>query len=634
MAEGITHLERTLQQYWGFSSFRPYQKEIIISVVKGHDCIGLLPTGGGKSLCYQLPSLILDGITLVVSPLIALMQDQVENLKSRGIQALYLESSKPNYSLDTQLDNLVYGPYKIVFISPERLQNKQLWQRLSQLPLSLIAVDEAHCVSEWGHDFRPAFLEIHKLRNIFKNVPILALTASATPEVVKDIHQQLRLADPQLFQSSFNRPNLSYRISKTADAFAALRKLLHQQPSSSIVYCRSRKQTETLYKHLHAEGFSVDYFHGGKTETEKKECLHAWRNETHKIMIATTAFGMGIDKANVRQVIHMSPPESLESYYQETGRAGRDGQPAQATLLLGPSDFEQLKQQFLHQLPTTDQLKQFYTSICNYLQIAYGEGQEQQYYFDFSTLARTYNISPSKAMHCLTIFDREGLWRWTSHYRQEFHIQFIAPPKKILKILEKTSPKSDFFEQLWRLYPAITAQKTIIKLETMARHTTLSYQRIVQYLKEAALDGWLEVTHIKSDSCLEWLHPREDDYTLAPILHRLKQRYRQKEQKIAQVIHFCETDSVCKRKLLLNYFGETYTQNCQNCSSQSCTTKQLRPKGLEEALLNALKKESASTAELVQNLPFDPPDIVVLLHHWAEANKIQQNDHYEWKLIE
>jgi len=237
-------------------------------------------------------------------------------------------------------------------------------------------------------------------------------------------------------------------------------------------------------------------------------------------------------------------------------------------------------------------------------------------------------------MHCLTIFDREGLWQWTSYYRQEFHIQFIAPPKKILKILEKTSPKSDFFEQLWRLYPAITAQKTIIKPETMARHTTLSYQRIVQYLKEAALDGWLEVTHIKSDSCLEWLHPREDDYTLAPILHRLKQRYRQKEQKIAQVIHFCETDSVCKRKLLLNYFGETYTQNCQNCSSQSCTTKQLRPKGLEEALLNALKKESASTAELVQNLPFDPPDIVVLLHHWAEANKIQQNDHYEWKLIE
>ena len=209
MAEGITHLERTLQQYWGFSSFRPYQKEIIISVVKGYDCIGLLPTGGGKSLCYQLPSLILDGITLVVSPLIALMQDQVENLKSRGIKALYLESSKPNYSLDTQLDNLVYGPYKIVFISPERLQNKQLWQRLSQLPLSLIAVDEAHCVSEWGHDFRPAFLEIHKLRNIFKNLPILALTASATPEVVKDIHQQLHLADPQLFQSSFNRPNLS-----------------------------------------------------------------------------------------------------------------------------------------------------------------------------------------------------------------------------------------------------------------------------------------------------------------------------------------------------------------------------------------------------------------------------------------
>lgn len=627
-------LEFYLSHHWGYDQFRPLQKEIIHAVLNKKDTLALLPTGGGKSLCYQLPAVIHEGLTLVISPLIALMQDQVQQLKSKGIPAMTLESGKSGLSIDKQLDNLIYGPYKLLFISPERLQNPRVMERLNKLSIKLIAVDEAHCVSEWGHDFRPAFLAIKKIRQELMDTPILALTASATKAVVKDIEKQLALHQMTVFQSSFDRPNLSYRVKKSIDKLSALRHMIRQDSSPSIVYCRTRKQTETLHTHLNQEGFKASFFHGGLSETEKKERLRAWLDEKTPIMIATMAFGMGIDKSNVRQVIHLSPPESLENYYQETGRAGRDGVESVVTLLLGSTDFDQLRRQFLSQLPTTKDLQRFYKDICNYLQIAYGEGFENTYYFDFKHFNKQYNWTATKAMNCFKNLEKEGLWYWKSLSRSELQVAFLHPPKKVIQHTPST-PKNKLFEILVRQYPNSVKRKETIELETLANILGWGQKQIRKWLEEGQKDGWLELNWVTSDSSLEWLHSREDTHTLAPLLSRLKIRNRQKKEKIDQMIQFCQDDLRCKRLQLLNYFGEQLAKNCGNCSSFSC---QKAVNDIQDtvsiALQKLLDKGPCTIGDFIQALPFESEEIVVILHRWAAAGKVQQNNNYQWELTQ
>lgn len=624
-------LESYLSQFWGYDRFRPNQKEIINAVLDGKDTLALLPTGGGKSLCYQLPAVIQKGVTLVVSPLIALMQDQVQQLKTRGIPAMALESEKPGMSLDKQLVNLTNGPYKILFVSPERLQNSRVLDRLKNVSIDLIAVDEAHCVSEWGHDFRPAFLHIKKIRHWLAKTPILALTASATPEVVKDIEQQLALNQMTVFQSSFNRPNLSYHIEKTVDKFSALRFLIKQDSSPSIVYCRTRKQTETLCAHLRQEGLNVGFFHGGLNEKEKKERLKEWMEESTPIMIATMAFGMGIDKENVRQVIHLSPPESLENYYQETGRAGRDGTAARVTMLVGSSDLDQIKQQFISQLPTSKDLKRFYKNLCNYLQIAYGEGYESIHYFNFTHFNRQYSWAARKALNCVKILEKEGLWHWKSLSRSELQLAFLHPPQKVIQHT-RLPAKNKLFEILARQYPNSIKRKETIELEVLANISSSSQKQICRWLEEGQQDGWFDMNWVKSDSCLEWLHPREDSHTLASLLTNIKKRNRQKEQKMNQMIEFCQNDSRCKRQQLLHYFGENLPTECGNCSSHSCEkTETIRNESVANALQKILSQGPSSTIELVQKLPFESEEIVVILHRWAAAGRVQKNKDYQWE---
>lgn len=629
----MNSIEQILEHYWGYKKFRPFQKEIIESVVAGKDTIALLPTGGGKSLCFQLPSLINEGITVVVSPLIALMQDQITQLKKKNIPAMMLERPTPNQSLEDQLDNLNFGPYKILFLTPERLLNETVASRIAALPIGLLAIDEAHCVSEWGHDFRPAFLQIKNFSERLQAVPKIALTASATPEVLKDIIGVLGIHKPEIYQSSFDRPNLEYQIENTTDKIQSLLKLLGGHSDCCIIYCRTRKQTEFIYQQL-KEKYPVAFFHGGLTENEKKERLHKWLAEEIQIIVATVAFGMGIDKPNVRQVIHMSPPESLEHYYQESGRAGRDGQAAKTSLLISQSDFKNLRSQFLDALPTKEELHFFYKSLCSFLQIAYGEGNEQRYYFNFNSFCTNYNLSPSKALQSFQLLDREGLWEWKTVYREQINIQFLATSSKILNWLKQENSKSHFFQLLWRLYPRIVDHPQTIDVEMLANNTELAQSKIIRYLREAKKDGWLSLEWIKSDSCLDWTHPREEPYTLSPIVKRLKKQYQQKEQKIKAVEYYCTNTTLCKKNLLLQYFGEKPAKICKKCSASSCTSEWVDEADLKKNLLESLQIEAKTTDLLVEELPYPKENIILILHEWASNHKIVQNKNYQWELYQ
>ncbi len=367
------------------------QEEIIASVLNGNDTVALLPTGGGKSLCFQVPALVMDGICIVVSPLVALMGDQVNALKERGIKALKLTGGISFDELNTLLDNALYGNYKFLYLSPERLQQEIVQNYIKQMNVNSIAVDEAHCISQWGNDFRPAYKNITLLREIHPLVPIIALTATATPEVLEDTIAELKLELPAVFKNSFVRENLSYQVSKEEDKLYKTEQLLKTNTGSAIVYVRSRKSTIEISEQLNSLGISATFYHGGISAKEKAQKLQEWRNRTFSTMVATNAFGMGIDHPNVRFVIHLQIPESLESYFQEAGRAGRDGEYASAVLLYNEYDKMYVKQQFVDSLPTTSDLKSTYRNLNNYFQISYGEGEFTKHNFSFSEFCKTYN---------------------------------------------------------------------------------------------------------------------------------------------------------------------------------------------------------------------------------------------------
>lgn len=557
-----------LLEYWGYKKFKDQQEAIINSIISGDNALVTLPTGGGKSLCYQLPSLIIGGTTIVISPLIALMEDQVRALNKLGISSFYFKSDSKNLTMDQQLDNCIYGNYNLVYCSPERLMNSEFLNKLSRANVNHIAIDEAHCISEWGHEFRPSYRKIKDLIKLFPNAVVTAYTGSASLRVKNDIIENLELINISKIESSYERKNIFYEVSQVDNKINGLLKVIDNE--SSIIYCDTRRSTEYVSKKLSHKGFSIDYFHGGITIEEKKEKLLKWHSEDIKIIVATTAFGMGIDKSNVRKVIHYDIPRSIENYYQESGRAGRDGEKSKAISLVTPEDKSLFINQNLNSLPSKTNLIETYKKLCNHLQIPFGEGQGNYFDFDFIYFCRKYKLNKRTTHSIFRFLENNGLivLNYTKNNKIKIHIQ--ASINTIKDSIKLSNPQSKVIESLIRFYPGIMDKKIEISIEKLIQFTNLSRKEIYEYLNFYNKINLLDLDITSSDIQLQWIKPREDNYSINPLIKQLEEINSIKKIKFKKIIKFIYDDKNCKTRHLLKYFGENKTNNCMNCSSFCC----------------------------------------------------------------
>ena len=559
-----------LKRYWGFSKFRPYQKEIIDSLLEGKDVIGILPTGIGKSLCYQLPSLIMDGPVLVISPLVALMIDQVRQLGKQGIKSMYFENDIKSTPLQQQIENSFYGNYKLIYCSPERFLNPIFIKQIALINFSLIAIDEAHCISELGHDFRPSYRQLHVLRDLFIKTPILAVSASATNKVIFDIRNLLKLKKAKLYKGSFERNNISYRVFKTENKFDVLIKLLNKNKGSSIIYCGTRRLAENLAQFINQKGYKSSFFHGGLSQEEKKKKLSAWKLGEVNNMTATSAFGMGIDKSDVRIIIHFHFPESIESFYQETGRAGRDGKEASSYLLYNRNDEVELKNQVLNRIPGKCYINDLYRDLCNFFQIAYGEGRDHKFSLDLVSFCKRYNRSLSKTDQALKYFELSGVFRLIRSREKQLLYKITASMDQIIPFLQKNNNTSQLLEYLIRQKPILKNEKTNVNLIRTSNILKTTVDLVVDEFKILNKRGILEFVINEFNIDITPLTPREDQFTLKPVIDLVSKIYSIKKNKIGAMIKFTQDDHLCKRNSILAYFGEEKSSNCKKCSADSC----------------------------------------------------------------
>lgn len=604
------------------------QEDIIASVLNGKDTVALLPTGGGKSLCFQLPSLAMEGICIVVSPLVALMGDQVNALKEKGIKALKLTGGISFDELNTLLDNALYGNYKFLYLSPERLQQEIVQNYIKQMNVNLIAVDEAHCISQWGNDFRPAYKNITILREIHPLVPIIALTATATPEVLEDTISELKMELPAVFKNSFVRENLSYQVFKEDDKLYRTEQLLKNNSGSAIIYVRNRKSTIEISDQLNSLGIPATFYHGGISVKEKAQKLQTWRNGAVSTMVATNAFGMGIDHPNVRFVIHLQIPESLESYFQEAGRAGRDGEYASAVLLYNEYDKMYVKQQFVESLPTTPDLKKIYRTLNNYFQIPYGEGEFTKHNFGFSEFSKTYNLNSLLAYNALNSLDRLGIIQLSQEFGRKSIVQFLISSEQVLNYFEKDIITSVIGKTILRIYGGIFEMPTAINLDLIASKTGQSIETIISVLKKMERDKVVEMMLQITDATLTFLVPREDDKTINVISREVEALNRKKTAQVNSVLHYIDNIKTCRSVQLVSYFGETTATKCGICSvckKENSSISKNEMQQLAKKILLLLEGDDLSSREISERLTFAEADILKVIRALVDAEKIKIN---------
>ncbi len=554
-----------LKKYWGFDSFRPTQEDIINSVLEGKDTLALLPTGGGKSICYQVPAHCKEGITLVISPLIALMKDQVYNLRQRNIRAEAIYSGMHFKDIDRILDNCIYGETKLLYLSPERLTSELAMARVKQMNINLIAVDEAHCVSQWGYDFRPAYLKIAEIREWFeREIPILALTATATGEVVEDIQEKLAFKNQNVFQKSFNRPNLAYVVLKEEYKNDKLLNIVKNVKGSGVVYVRNRRQTKEIAVLLQRNGIRADYYHAGISPDERSKKQEAWMNDQIRIMVSTNAFGMGIDKPDVRSVVHMDLPDSLEAYFQEAGRGGRDGKKSYSVLLYNQSDRINLEHQHVLSYPDLKEVRRAYQALGSYLQLAVGGGQGQSFDFDISVFSKRYNFGTIQAFNCMKVLEDGGWLTMSEAVYIPSKIKVKVSKEKLYDFQLKNRSYDLLVKSILRTYQGAFNHFVSIKEYQLANFMKISQKELAKLFLNLKNLGIIDYKPQKDKPQLTLLEDRIDAKNLLfdkKLYDFLKNRHK---EQIDRAIAYAE-DDICRSKQLLAYFGEFEVEECGIC---------------------------------------------------------------------
>ena len=629
----MTSLE-ILEKYWKHTAFRSPQEEIIASVLKGQDTFALLPTGGGKSICFQVPAMMTEGICLVISPLVALMKDQVQNLQNIGIKAIALTGGISSDEIINLLDNCLFGNYKFLYISPERLQNDWILERIKKLPVNLVAIDEAHCVSQWGHDFRPAYLKISLLKNHFTKVPFLALTASATQRVQDDVIKELQLQNTQVFTKSFERENLAYMVFNTEDKLQMMRQILKKNPQPSIIYVTNRKACTDISSQLQALGFSATFYHGGLSYKDKEKNMSLWMQEKVQVMVATNAFGMGIDKGNVKTIIHLHIPPNLENYYQEAGRAGRNGEKAFAVLLTNPSDIIHAEDQFLKNLSDKAFLNLVFLKLCNYFQIAYGEGINEKFSFNINNFCIKYGFPVIKVYNALQFLDRQGIISLSQEFSEKITLQFIIESKEVIRYMSINQNDEEIILTILRTNPGVYESQTPINVSVIAKKSNTEESKVLAILHKLHDKNIIELHAKNNDATITFNEVREDDKTINRVAKYLEAQNDLKIKQLKSVLHYIKEEKKCKNKLLLDYFGEKVTKDCGVCSY--CISKN-KPKTdvltISEKILELLSSQDLSSREIQNVSKYQKDDIIFVLQKLldSEAIFIKSNNLYSLK---
>lgn len=614
-----------LGKYWGYSSFRPLQEEIIRSVYEGNDTLGLMPTGGGKSITFQVPALAMEGICVVVTPLIALMKDQVENLRRIGIKATAVYSGMSRQEIITQLENCIFGDYKFLYVSPERLGTEIFRAKLTAMNVCLLVVDESHCISQWGYDFRPSYLQIAEIRDLLPDVPVLALTATATPEVVDDIQERLKFRAKNVFQKSFARENLSYIVRKAEDKLNMLLYILGKVPGSAIVYARNRKRTKEIATTLQQAGISADYFHAGLNREEKDLRQARWKNDECRVIVSTNAFGMGIDKPDVRLVIHMDMPGSLEEYYQEAGRAGRDGKRAYAVAICAPTDKAKLKKRLSDEFPEKTFIYRVYEALGNYFQIAVGYGLDTVHNFSLTDFCSAYKFPILQAHHALKILELSGYIEYTEETDNASRLVFTATRDELYKYLNENKRTDTIVQTLLRSYTGLFADYVYIDESVLATRAHVSPQEVYETLVGLSKYRIIHYIPRTKTPLIIYTRTREEQRYLAIPRSAYEDRKKRLERRIEKVLEYIDEERTCRSKLLLAYFGEKRSKPCGCCdiclAKHESRLANWEFLAIRDRLQEMSDGQPLSVKETLTKLPFSQEKIFTAIRFLADNDK-------------
>jgi len=619
-----------LRKYWGYTSFKPLQEEIIKSVYEGNDTLGLMPTGGGKSITFQLPALAKPGICIVVTPLIALMKDQVEKLLEKGIKSAYLFSGMTYDEIIATLNNCLYGNYKFLYISPERIETEIFRMRFQNANVNIITVDEAHCISQWGYDFRPSYLKIVQLREMFPEAPILALTATATPVVIDDIQEKLKFRKKNVLKTSFERKNIIYMVKKTDNKAIELMNIVNKIKGSGIIYVRSRQKSQDLAYYLKKYKLSVDYYHAGLKTDVRSERQESWTKGNTQIIVATNAFGMGIDKPDVRFVVHFDIPDSIEAYFQESGRAGRDGKKAYAIMLVNENDKNIIETRLKQNFPPLEIVKNIYQAACNYCKVPLGGGKGMAFDFNLTDFAYQYKFNIYTAYSSLKILQLEGYIELTDELHNPSRVKFNISRDELYKFQVKNIHFDNFIKLLLRSYTGLFTEYTPIDEFVLARRANVPVDVIFQYLNKLSSLKVIKYIPQKNSPLLIFHEERLDNKSIYISPENYLKRKQRFKERMSAILNYAFSNNKCRQVILLEYFGETRVNICNNCDV--CTNNKTNYIDKNEFMLlideikNTIKLQPLTIQQLIEKIPFEKEKIMKAVRWLLDNNQLFYDD--------